>query len=412
MRSTLKCGIMPLDKQGNLRMKTKIIYISGGETFNLCEIRAAFDQVRDLLHMGNDTIMFGVPVDKEDVLEDNQITQISTLEQSNTDVAPVNDDTSDALSQDSILPESDDSVMSDVLTTDDIVNTSDTETTTPVATPIKKSRGRQKKSDIITSDNDTKKENTDTTENVQQSTENKVISILSVLTSKKNEPEVDAAEYDTDYAEKSIEYADESDDTDIDMDTDTVSTDVDDTTPDTPDYMIVSETEIGFTTDTTDMSSEYPDEEIESVHEMISDEEPTSPIEHTLEQLLESMTPLREDIEHERMDDNLVSDDTNTDEDIIDDSDLDIVPDSLSDADATLEKLANEFAEHEQDITKPVARSTSQGKIGKLKNILPFKKAKHDDTGLMGDLFGWAGIAANDEDFAIPGFFTNAASNK
>jgi hypothetical protein len=37
---------------------------------------------------------------------------------------------------------------------------------------------------------------------------------------------------------------------------------------------------------------------------------------------------------------------------------------------------------------------------------MPFKKAKRDDGGLMGDLFGWAGIAANDDDFSIPGFFT------
>jgi hypothetical protein len=36
------------------------------------------------------------------------------------------------------------------------------------------------------------------------------------------------------------------------------------------------------------------------------------------------------------------------------------------------------------------------------------KKAKREDNSLMGDLFGWAGIAANDEDFSIPGFFTPA----
>jgi hypothetical protein len=29
----------------------------------------------------------------------------------------------------------------------------------------------------------------------------------------------------------------------------------------------------------------------------------------------------------------------------------------------------------------------------------------------MGDLFGWAGVA-NDEDFTIPGFFANASSKK
>ena len=37
---------------------------------------------------------------------------------------------------------------------------------------------------------------------------------------------------------------------------------------------------------------------------------------------------------------------------------------------------------------------------------------KREDPGIMGDLFGWAGIAANDEEFTIPGFFTNAAAKK
>ena len=54
----------------------------------------------------------------------------------------------------------------------------------------------------------------------------------------------------------------------------------------------------------------------------------------------------------------------------------------------------------------------THGKIGKLKSILPFKKLKPQDNSLMGDLFGWAGIAANDEDFSIPGFFTPSASRK
>ena len=81
------------------------------------------------------------------------------------------------------------------------------------------------------------------------------------------------------------------------------------------------------------------------------------------------------------------------------------------DTDATLAQLANEFAAAQDKIVS-IEKPESQGKIGKLKNILPFKKAKRDDSSLMGDLFGWAGIAANDEDFSIPGFFTNAASKK
>ena len=76
-----------------------------------------------------------------------------------------------------------------------------------------------------------------------------------------------------------------------------------------------------------------------------------------------------------------------------------------------MEQLANEFAQSQNNIPEPKKAGTG-GKIGKLKNILPFKKAKRDDNSLMGDLFGWAGIAANDEDFSIPGFFTSAGGQK
>lgn len=73
--------------------------------------------------------------------------------------------------------------------------------------------------------------------------------------------------------------------------------------------------------------------------------------------------------------------------------------------DETLSKMAAEFAAAQKDI--PDAPAQKGGKIGKLKNILPFKKAKKEDQSLLGDLFGWAGIAANDDDerFALPDFF-------
>jgi hypothetical protein len=49
-------------------MKTKIIYISGTEVFDMREIRAAFDEVRSALGLAKDTILFGVPVDADDAL--------------------------------------------------------------------------------------------------------------------------------------------------------------------------------------------------------------------------------------------------------------------------------------------------------------------------------------------------------
>jgi hypothetical protein len=111
------------------------------------------------------------------------------------------------------------------------------------------------------------------------------------------------------------------------------------------------------------------------------------------------MTPLREDVTAPDMVD--ASPDVGDNADIL----------SPDETDATLAQLATEFVQNEDKI--PVApKPETSGKIGKFKNILPFKKAKREDSGLMGDLFGWAGVAANDEDFSIPGFFTQAASKK
>ena len=113
------------------------------------------------------------------------------------------------------------------------------------------------------------------------------------------------------------------------------------------------------------------------------------------------MTPLREDFESDEQNN---QDSTNFDfdiaEEVIDDDD-----------DATLAQLASEFAKTEDKIIVENKPET-HGKIGKLKNILPFKKVKQQDNSLMGDLFGWAGIAANDEEFSMPGFFTPNTSRK
>ena len=144
-----------------------------------------------------------------------------------------------------------------------------------------------------------------------------------------------------------------------------------------------------------------------TIEDMLTDEAPAPAVEKTLEQLLEKMTPLRED-HVDTMDAAPIPEyePAAADEPVAEPD----VP-QISDTDATLAQLASEFAENEDKIV-PMPRAENHGKIGKLKNILPFKKAKRDDAGLMGDLFGWAGIAANDDEFSIPGFFTNAASKK
>lgn len=146
----------------------------------------------------------------------------------------------------------------------------------------------------------------------------------------------------------------------------------------------------------TDEMPEFDD--IGDIDEMLKDDAPDAPHEKTLEELLETMTPLREDVHPDE-------------EPVVETPEPVAVDESLDDADATLASLATEFVDV-QDKVPTFKKSPERGKISKLKNILPFKKKKHDDTGIMGDLFGWAGVAANDEDFSIPGFFTNVASKK
>ena len=99
------------------------------------------------------------------------------------------------------------------------------------------------------------------------------------------------------------------------------------------------------------------DAEIEQVTigDMIDEEAPAAPMEKTLEQLLESMTPLREDIVN-----NQIEDTADVQIEVLDDNDTD----------ATLAQLASEFAENEDKIPS-APKAEHQGKIGKLKNILP-----------------------------------------
>ena len=133
---------------------------------------------------------------------------------------------------------------------------------------------------------------------------------------------------------------------------------------------------------------------IEDIPESEENDNDDSNIEETdaqtnLEKLLSEMKPLDEDA-----------------------LDIPVTPDADDSSeeeniDATLEQLATEFVQT-QDKIASTTKSTTRNKIGKLRNILPFKQSKHADQGL-GDLFGWAGVAANDEEFSVPGFFTTSS---
>ena len=72
MRSTSKCDIITELIGSFVSMKTKIIYISGNEVFDMNDIRAAFEEVRNTLGLDKNTILFGVPVDSDSAFSLNE----------------------------------------------------------------------------------------------------------------------------------------------------------------------------------------------------------------------------------------------------------------------------------------------------------------------------------------------------
>ena len=333
-------------------MKTKIIYISGNELFDMSDIRAAFEEVRTALSLDKETILFGVPVDNDDAF-----------------VGTDNTDTVEKHIENIIEPIVDDSpIPVDVAT--NIVENNVSDISQPSTEKTKKStRHSRAKVVPIAPVDDTPQ--TLHAESDNEPKEETPIPILSVLGAK-SESEQEAIVSD----EKPI-----------------VITPID-TEPIADDTSIEPVTE-------SDETVINPDTQSVSINDMLAeDSAPVDVHEKTLEELLESMTPLGED---EKIAEPVTSDS-------IEETKTEVAQTQDDDTDATLELLATEFAAAEDKIVTP-SKTDSRGKIGKLKNILPFKKAKRDDSGLMGDLFGWAGVA-NDEDFTIPGFFANASSKK
>lgn len=351
-------------------MKTKIIYISGNETFEMADIRAAFDEVRATLGLDKNTVLFGVPVDEDDALAKSNANNDNLVKQDTEEVQ---------VYQEPVIDEK---------TVE--IQPAPVETKEPVKTP------RKRKSSVNTTEK--AKENLEN----KKDTDEKVIPILSILSSGPAETQPEIAQEEVAEPVQEISEPEEDDVVDtiaLEEDSfDEVQDDIQDTEDEIAEEIV---------TDIDDVAEEGPaeillddSEEFIDDSDFVEDEEPAH-IEHetstekTLEELLESMTPLREDKKENEIPSGFGTEDV----------------EFSSDNDATLEQLANEFAETQETIV--VKNNTeSHGKIGKLKNILPFKKAKKEDPGVMGDLFGWAGIAANDEEITIPDFFTNAASKK
>ena len=278
-------------------MKTKIIYISGGENLDRAAIKTAFDEVRETLGLGNDTLLFGVPLEdeiaQESVSEQPELVEITKITEEiiqkpkktrKTKIEEVKEESIEEL----------------------------------VEEPVKEIQ-------IITeiiSEEPTQEVNEEPTPEVER-----VIPILSVLSVGKSESVQPAAT-----------------------------------------VQIVSVTDFSDALD-----EELPEEE--------------SRIPQTIEEIFENLTPLPEEkiIETPR----IKAEESSRDESM--------------DDDATLAMLAAEFVETQNTPAAPV--DGRPGKMGKLKNILPFKKAKKAESGVLDDLFGWAGIAANEDDAGPSGFF-------
>ncbi len=309
-------------------MKKKIVYISGAEVFDINDVRAAFDEVRSALNLGNDTILFGVPVD-ESATQTDEVNTESVVDDTVLDVEP---------NPEPECVEEPDEIAEEV--------------------PLYQEEAEAPVEDVVVA-------NSNVAEN-----DAPVVPIQSVLTSetKKGKGRKKSTAKKVVVEEEPVAVAE----------------------PKAEDNVEVAEEKAAEPVAETTISVQ--EVEIENI---INDDMPTEPKEKTLEELLESMTPLCEDVRPDVIQEP-VAESQNVDE-----------------IDATLESLANEFADT-QAKTPAGKKNAGRSKIGKLKSILPlpFSKKNKDDTGIMGDLFGWAGFAANDDDFTMPGFFANAGGKK
>ena len=328
-------------------MKTKIIYISGGEIFNMNDVRDAFETVRRELQLSQDTVLFGVPVDADDALG-TQFEPAATTESCPEPavVSPVAAEPEEAIEP--VKQEKPKRAKKKVVEVPEVVKEVKIETVAPVVEP---------------------------------EPEKEVIPILSVLggddISVSSEPQT---------ANDTIPDAIMDDNTDVvsvqeDSEPIINISDLSSGTKD-PEPEFVTEPMDNF--DAADIDNDIQTIETQSATIQESDDE-----DDQLAKLLESVQSLHEDKEEPE-------------------PDLQVIDNTPDETDATLEKLATEFAENQDKIINTTKSSARGGRIGKLKNILPFKKSKHNDSSLMGDLFGWAGVAANDEEFAIPEFFPTA----
>lgn len=316
-------------------MKTKIIYISGTEIFDIADIRAAFDEVRLALNLDKNTVLFGVPVDNDDAglssnIESKQTAEIKSIEpveeipvEEGTPITPVISDIETP--EEPITPKRRGrprkEVIKPVVEEQEITDEEPAETEIVIEEPVEES----KEEEIAIEDN-----------------EEKIIPILSVLSS------------DDDEEPENIE---------------------DETTPveDEEEEVIEEKSE-------EEIIDDIINENISNIPDSLDEE--TEP---DLEKLLSGIKPLGEDTSANVP------------------PAKEEVPESEN-VDATLELLATEYVKNQDKIASE-SKTASRSKISTLRSILPFKPKSQKDSN-SGDLFSWGGLAANDEDFSVPGFFT------
>lgn len=372
-------------------MKTKIIYISGSEVFDAADIRAAFNEVRMTLGLASDTVLFGVPVDSDDA-------GLSTNSEAGAPIANVNMAQTNPVDND---------------IAEEIQILDETQDVKPVkkarkTTKLKSEPAPEVSEETVAEITPVVDENIIEVSTPETQTTEKIIPILSILSGKKDsvtEPIIDESNADEVVESDTTDDTPEFEEIEIE-DVEPLNDEVSEPVTQSVRIESVSVEHVSIDQDT---NGETITTQSVTIEEMMTDDMPEADEEKTLERLLEKMTPLREDIVGEPEYIEPVAE-TIVDTDPLEETVIEDIENETG-IDATLEQLATEFVEKQDQIdVSPKIETT--GKIGKLKNILPFKKAKREEPGLMGDLFGWAGIAANDDDFSIPGFFTTSASKK
>jgi len=322
-------------------MKTKIIYISGGELFNPADIRTAFDEVRIALGLDKDTLIFGVPVDEEEIA-----------------IAPE----SVMPAEPAIATEEKPAIAAEEAPPSKIIE---------FPTAAAKPKPKRTKNEAAPKPKAKAGETAAPVETAKpaNSKPSPILSVIGVVSETNPEPQpalddpsaqsaaaagipepVAAAEIPEDIPESIPEAA---------------------ATPQTPEVIVTMES-------------------IE-ISETVVELDASAPL-NSIEDIFEGLEPLAED---ERP--NLTTPTPKAVEDP--------VP-ADGDEDATLSKLASEFMKTQIDDDAPAPRAMSN-RINKLKNVLPFKKKESAEPSLLGDLFGWAGVAANDtaDNFSMPDFF-------